>query len=427
MDALQEARDAFGRLSRADSPYGIKESVKRIRTYLAEAKVDAAALDVSGKKTAAQMEQEISRVAAGAVLEYAREDYRKLVDAPRDYDLSSIDFTTRGISESLTFLGKDASVLDQSGQMSAAEVNEKISRAIPRHCLNTARQKYNEYVTSNIAGWADLTDHIEGQINSHLEAAGAKLEDLDPNGATTRAAIEERMAETRRRLNLLQAREMFKDYETSASAVYADHPEALEQRVRRHLDLAGETLPALDPSGKSTVASIEERFRKTVAKVRLNGAAEQVQALLTSKDKGSEDTLFAYRIEKASKLLAAVPVETVSTDRNRKETRRSDVAAQLLEIQNHYPFARLCNELAEFEKIPTPRSLAEVREAAARLTKAFNESGMRQLLEARDGKEALAKVQMRIDDAAHRACDDHCRVYGRIAVMKPLRLGLKTG
>ena len=423
MDALETAQHELKMLPTREGVYWIRDSLKKIRDYLATEKSGVSKLDPTGRKTAAEIERDLAGMAADAALRAARKDYRQLLGDTRHRDMYSLKTLSESISESLAYLGKDVTALEESGQVPAAEIADRMKSGVKRHCLNTARDKYNEYVTSNLAGWADLCDHIEGQIKQHLEGAGAKVEDLDPKGTATRQELEGRMAETRRRLNLLKAREELKDYETSTTGVYADHPDALEAAIKKHLAIAGQPLDMLEPG--QSAAAIEARFRKAADRVRLNGAVDCIRDLLASKDKGPEDTLYKYRVENAKKFLAAANPDTVTSDRQGKKITHSEVSTQLAGILHHLPLARLSKELEDFERSPASGSADAIRKAATRLTEAFNDAGIRQLLVSQQGQDAPEKTQKRIDAAARRLWEEHCQLTGKIPVMKTLRLGQK--
>lgn len=422
MATLDDVRRDFTTLqTMSDRFFWVEHKMQDVRRNLAALKCDASALDPAGKKSTAEMEGEIDQAVRSALIKGVRKEYKDVIGATHSIDVSTRDSVVESISKSLQYLGADYSVLDESGRSSAAEVEKNLTEALDRRCLMAARKKYDEYVAANVPGWANLTDHLEGQIMLHLKAAGAPVEALDPTGASTAADIAAALKGAREHLNLIAAREAFTKYKDDPSIVYADHPETLEKTIRDHLAAAGKGLDALDASGKSSADDVRQSLDIARWKLRVKGACE----IYTKLGDIAEDSPFLPGFEndlkKLRKLLKDAGADAAVLDQTLLRT-APEMEQRLATVESRLHFRLAKKELADFEAISAPRALSDVYTRVQRITDRFNAGSARFEYEISQDPGVREKIQDRLEKAVERAREMYYANGGAPPVMKKLKI-----
>lgn len=426
MGALEEARKWYASLQKmAERPYWVDDAVKRMREHLGKAGVDAAALDPEGKKSAAEMEQELEAARRDALLKGIRKEFAAFVHSDRPLDILSLDSELKEFRKTLDILGLDMTALAEGGKRTEMDIQQTLDAAISRRCLAAAREKFHDYENATAAGLGTMTDYLEQKIAEHLKAAGAKPEDLDPEGRSTQANIEGRMKTARQRLHLMAAREELKSFETTISCVYADEPDKQEKDIRQHLAVAEQDLPALDESGNSTAADIEKRLQNARWRMQVRAAREVYRYLQKLEEDDSGIYTFEYSLGKLRKYLAVAGADASVLDETHLRT-APEMEDRLTKLEQRLHFYAAKKALADFEMAGAPQKLDDIYARAESISGKFNKAGDHIEAVNPDDPDAREKITERLEAAMERARGLYYDAGGKMPVMKTLRLVTKT-
>jgi hypothetical protein len=354
---IDEARKAFDSLKNTtDSSFWVDWSLNRMRAALAKAGADAAALDPEMKKTAAEMEAEITAAEKEACLRGGRKKFSEFIESGQGGEADSFKRALEDMAESMRRAGLGLEALDESGQRSAQEVSDCLDAAIRRRALIEARKNYQEWITTRIAGWGDMTEWHEKKIADALALAGEDYAALDP--AATEADIRRRIAEASCRLRLLHARERFHTLETTTSTAYSSDPKSLSRQIRQHVAAAGADLAALDETGKSSVADIEARIGKAERRLLVMGAREAWNGM-----KGDDDSPYGsadINLKRLRNLLEAAGADASALDASGRRS-AAEMEAEITVVAGKMYLEELRRDLEQLKTAPPPNTSARSR------------------------------------------------------------------
>jgi len=176
-----EAETELNRLkSEARKTYRIS-SLKYMRAALARAGVDTSVLDPEGKKTAAEVEEEIKTV----MIDEARKHFAVLLHQKEFYDP---DETAHLVLDHLKHAGADASALDPEGKKTGKQMEEEIRSAKSLAWVYRARKIFvnlHEEWGGGVYFSVSIIDMFDALEKSGLEASA-----LDPEGIKTSEEIQ---------------------------------------------------------------------------------------------------------------------------------------------------------------------------------------------------------------------------------------------
>ncbi len=158
----------------------------------------------------------------------------------------------------------------------------------------------------------DVETHVKS-IREHLDKAGLRLADLDPLGRSTDAQMEKRLQQAASRGYLIFARREFSELEKTAAG---NDLEVHIKIIKNRLAQSGFSIAALDESGASTDAQMEERFQRAVSRIHLIHARREFAEL-----KDSETGRYVGLIvDKIKKSLSAAGADMSALDPSGKYT-----------------------------------------------------------------------------------------------------------
>ena len=108
----------------------IDDVVAAIQEHLVEAGADASELDKTGQSTAAEMEDRFNAAVVRMHLRSARKDFEDLDAMNVPKDKKSIEDIVKKIHHHLECAGKDASALDETGQSSKRDMEDRVKFAM---------------------------------------------------------------------------------------------------------------------------------------------------------------------------------------------------------------------------------------------------------------------------------------------------------
>jgi hypothetical protein len=239
---LEGVGQRLGGLS--DDPADIAESVRNELEKASDGKsVDFSALDPTGAKSSAQIEQELHKRVVEGYIVNARREFYLLKSAGDDFaheDNKAQEWLNKAkeAADTFGFARVDASVLDPALKASAAAVNRDILKAIENEHVEKASQVL---YWSRHGGYGDPKDAAEGlrkelaAANKAALALGEKPVDasaLDPEGGKYRAYADRDLAELASSFSLQASVERMSKERESADRAAAQNEAALAALIR---------------------------------------------------------------------------------------------------------------------------------------------------------------------------------------------------
>lgn len=271
--------------------------VSLLRKSLTEEKINASALDPSGRKSAAEMEDEIAKVAEDRYLIEARRYFNALRqgravmihgDPAGTWVTDDPERIIPATRRFLTLAHKDASALDPTGRKSADEMEKEIRDGLEpqKNLAESDKQKYIADARSAFDGLhygiINPDDDLR-RIRGDLKKAGADASALDPEHKRSAEQMEAALQNAYRQGNLERARSDaayinilqkgfdgdVRDSAGALAALTARQREEIESSVRRMNDefrKAGVDTEALKgdvhpQNGLSAGPSVNQAFR----------------------------------------------------------------------------------------------------------------------------------------------------------------------
>ena len=162
----------------------------------------------------------------------------------------------------------DMSLLDETGQSTAEQIEERLNDAVKALHLRSARKILENFERGYIGGGTarGLTDRIH-KMHDFLNGAEADVTALDETGQSSEQEMKARIEKSLREVSLTIARKEFKNFEGRQGVKYHSIVASTAQEIRALFEQAGEDASALDLSGEFTAAEMEERIDANVARL----------------------------------------------------------------------------------------------------------------------------------------------------------------
>jgi citrate lyase gamma subunit len=198
----------------------------------------------------------------------AREALARFETTEVAHGSSTINHIVRTIRDNLVKAGVDAAALDATGKSTAKDMEGRIEKAAARAHLTAARTEFARFETTDASYDAGTIDHIAQTIREHLAKAGVDAAALDATSKSTAEDMESRIEKAAARAHLTAARTEFARFETTDVSHSANTIAFIAKTIRAHFAKAGADASALDPTGKSSAATMEARIDRAVERAK---------------------------------------------------------------------------------------------------------------------------------------------------------------
>ncbi|MEZ0259390.1 MAG: hypothetical protein ACAH80_00170 [Alphaproteobacteria bacterium] len=393
---------------------------------LKEAGATLKALDPSGTADDFAMTQEFIKVRMAAYVRSARHVFNELETTTTTHDGSTADRFVENIRKLLDAAAQPLTVLDDCA--TAAQIEERFKAGRRRLCLQKARHDFDELETSTCAAWGSLTEGMISRIRENVLQAGKSVAALDSSGASSDADIEKRFTAADTRLKLLNIQKEFTEAENATDCYTIFGAFHHRETITKMLDALRTTMPditlaAADPAGKATVAEVEARLaqaEKRLCRLGALGAVKKLEKYLDGTDKPYHGAM-QHQLRELDAYLAHIGGQAAL------EPAGSEAAASYGRIISRACFKACGEELEDFEKMQTPKTLKEIDARAGRVADLFNRAGMGPIAGVAAEDNPVLTLQERLDEAGARARGLYYAAGGKMPVMKRIRLAAPQG
>ncbi len=418
----------------SDDVKGVEIWQKWVREMLTAATADAAILDPTGQKTAAEMEAEIDAATKAAYLRSARKIWSGYPAKASDEPDFIAEYSLKNIRECLTRAGAALEDLDPDNLKTAADVEAAFEAGKKNIFLNSAKKMLKALEENDTIGYEmSSTKYKCDNIRRWAEASGKGIEaliasnDLPPALRTAstvdlRRHVEERMDKARRRTALICARHKLAEFE-GEHPVSGDQVDWFVNGMFDELAFSGHARQDLDPTGNSTAEDVDRRLEVASRRCYRRTVESEIRDFIDrpAREPGTQ----VYFMDKINKFLANAGTDLRSLGMEGKYA-PDIVERKFAELEPRSAVLRAMHALESFEKSGL-MSLSDLRETGARVTGLFNTAAVQLAQEHADDPDFRGKFDARINAANKRARDHYYAMSGKVPVLKRLQLKKSPG
>jgi inorganic pyrophosphatase len=188
---IQRARELFTKLL-AENPSAYNDAsivADYIKSELRQAHVSFAALDPTGKKSSAVMEQTLNKAVTDKEIQRARQLFTNLLagNTSEYLDASSV---ADDLKRSLRIAHVSFAALDPTGKKSSAVMEQTLNKAVADKEIQKARELFTNLLAGDASGYSP-PEAVIGVIKLNLQQAGVDLSALDPTSKKSSAEIQQ--------------------------------------------------------------------------------------------------------------------------------------------------------------------------------------------------------------------------------------------